>query len=222
MRRWRGDIAAEMPAEIPSGLRIKNARKSFLSSFKRVKADCSKKRRKLDADYLKYLSKLQEKHASNEDLIKQIAEEKAAVLKLAAEAKAAVQKDDAQEKKVARGRNAVINGDFEKVVDGWPVGWRKPYHKDMFSIVEENGNKFFRFNQKPENKDGTGNYHGLYYDKQMEVPVKTGSVQLSVKMRTVDVDAKAAKEQLRVNWPFARVVFLDKDGNDIHGFAEAC
>ena len=89
-----GEIGKEIPAGISGGMKIENARKNFLSALERVKSDFSKKRGKLDADYLKYLSKLQAKHASNDELVKQIAEEKAAVLKMVAEAKAAEKENE--------------------------------------------------------------------------------------------------------------------------------
>ncbi len=204
-----GEPATELPAEIPSGMRIKNARKSSLSSLKRVQTDYSKRRGKLDADYLKYLSKLHAKHASNDELVKQIAEEKAAVLQLAADAKTAEKEEVAKkDKKVARGKNVVVNGDFEQVVDGKPVGWERL--DQAITVVTEKGNSFLRINAEVANKDGIAPNHVIRFLKNIPVPKNAKTITLSTKLRTKDCSVRAKKNPKH---PHLSVCFESKGKN---------
>lgn len=81
--------------------------------------------------------------------------------------------------KKASPKNVVVNGDFEKVVDGKPEGWE---NTKMLTLVTEKGNTFAHFDIKPS-KDGRGQGCETY-QINIEVPAKVEQVRVSVRIRT--------------------------------------
>ena len=209
-----GNIGPEFPEKIPAGMQIENARKNTLLYLERVNENCSKQRSKLDGDYLKYLSKLQTKHASNGELVKQIIAERAAVMKLITEAKAAgIEVAAKEEVKVVRGKNMLANGDFEQVVDGKLEGW---VILDTFSNVKpvsEKDNSFIRFDVKTTAKDGSGRYCHME-SEAIEIPANAIQVELKFKLRTNPPQAFNAQA------PFGRVCFY-RNAQDVNDSKKA-
>ena len=145
-----GMVDPELPAALPKA-KLKTARKTLLATLERVNEDFAKRRKQVDADYLRVLATLQTKSASNPELAKQVAAEKASLLGNGSAGVVAGAGHGEEAAKAQRGKNVVVNGDFEKVLDGKPEGWERTNH---VTVETENGNKFLRF-ERNVISDGT-------------------------------------------------------------------
>ncbi len=170
-----GALEPDLPAALPKA-RLQMARKTLLTSVERINADFAMRRKKADADYLRVLATLQTKAAANPELAKQIAAEKAALLDGGAGSVGIAAK-------VSRGKNVVVNGDFEKIVDGKPDGWEK---QGLFSVVTERDNTFLRLDARSGGSDGKGK--GGYLRQDIERPQKASGAIISARMRATEFD----------------------------------
>ena len=179
-----GTLEPTLPAALPKA-KLQMARKTLLASTVRINDDFAKRKKMADADYLKMLAALQPKVAANPELAKQVAAEKAAVLGGDATAGAGGGTGKGAAAKVSHGKNVVVNGDFEKVVDGKPEGWElRPGVAGCVTIVTEENSTFVRFEAKPENNDGTANVRLIRRD--IDVPKGAKTVTVSARLRTKD------------------------------------
>ena len=171
-----GALEPDLPAALPKA-RLQMARKTLLSSVERINADFAKRKKTADADYLRVLATLQTKAAANPELAKQIAAEKAAVLQGGAGSGGSVSSGAAA--KVSRGKNAVVNGDFEKIgADGKPEGWETSV---PVTVETDSKNCFVRLNTKPTNNDGTADDAVIH--QEMALPKGAEWTVLSVRAR---------------------------------------
>ena len=107
-----GTLDTDLPTALPKA-KLQSSRKALLAKIEQLNTDSAKRKKLADADYLRFLATLQTKAASNPELAKQLASEKAALL-----AGGTDNGSGGTTAKVARGKNIIVNGDFEKVGDG--------------------------------------------------------------------------------------------------------
>ncbi len=175
-----GTLEEELPAALPKA-RLYGTRKALQKSVEKIGGDFARKGKQADADYLRALAGLQTKAAPGSELAKQVAAEKAAVLAGGAD----VGNGEAKGKKVSRGKNAVVNGDFQKVdADGKPEGWDW-YSSTVFTLGTEKENNFIRFDGKPGNQDGTCSLHMI--GQKLEMPKGAERVCIRAQLRTEKV-----------------------------------
>ena len=193
-----GTLEPDIPAALPKA-KLQMSRKALLTKLKQINADFEKRKNQVDAEHLRSLSALQSKAASDPELTKQLAAEKAALL----EGGGAASGNDSQAAKQPRGKNAVVNGDFEKVVDGRPEGWD---FADHVTVETENGNNFVRFKEPVVNKDGSIVPYTI--SRPIEIPNNAKAVTVSARCRTrIPKDSKGI--------PAAFIVFKNADGKEI-------
>ncbi len=151
------------------------SRKTLLTSIERINTDIAKRRKQADADYLRALASLQTKAAANPELAKQVAAEKTALLAGGGSASGS----GGAAAKVARGKNVVVNGDFEKIdADGKPEGWNGIRN---VTVEDESGNRFVRFIEGVLTRDGKTELQAL--SQMVEVPPKVKTVRIRARIR---------------------------------------
>ena len=171
-----GALEPDLPAALPKA-KLQMSRKTLLAAIKRINADFAKRRITADADYLRVLASLQTKAASNPELAKQLAAEKAALLSKGG----AASENGATAANKARGKNVVVNGDFEKSVDGKPEGWKKI---ECVKVENEANNTFIRFARQVLEKDGKASFFEII--QQIDIPKGASSVSITAKCRIKD------------------------------------
>jgi len=188
-------LTTEMPAALPR--KLQSTRKALLLKLEQINADSSRRRKQVDADYLRVLASLQSAAASNPELAKQLAAEKIALLEGGS---------GKETKKPLRGMNVVVNGTFEKMSDGKPDGWQK---SAGMSFLTENGNTFVRFNEKDLHTDGSKIQHDFFQEQDIDVPPGTTTLAFSAKIRVKDCVTRVRKEPQS---PRINVLLKDKHG----------
>lgn len=193
-----GTLDPELPTALPKA-KLQSSRKALLAKIEQLNADSAKRKKLADADYLRFLATLQTKAASNPELAKQLASEKAALL-----AGGTDNGSGGTTAKVARGKNIIVNADFEKIVNGKPEGW---LCGNAVTVETENKNTFLRFKNVPVDKDGS--VTSEYVWQSIELPAHAKTVTVSARCRaTIGPGAKGK--------PAAFLVFHDKNGKEIH------
>ncbi len=186
--------------------RLQSARKALQAALKRVAKESAGRRKQADAEYLRALAALQAKAASNPELAQQVAAEKAALLAGAAGAASAEAGGGAEKGKAPRGKNVVVNGDFEKVgEDGKPEGW---FVNGGVIWEKENENVFVRFPMKHIIYDGTERFRSVR--QSVNCPENAKVVSLSARLRTENCSVSPSKK--KPNVPSAVISFKGKDG----------
>ena len=200
-------LAGALPAELPAGLpalRLQGTRKALLMKLEPITSDFGKRKKRLDGEYLGFLDALKQKADPESALAKRIAAEKETLL---ADEKGSAGKpgDEKKEAKVSRGKNVVVNGDFEKAdADGKPEGWKIDWGwKDRVSLVTEKGNSFIRFDEIVDNKDGSSSLH--MFTQNIEFPRKAERATVSARLRTENVVCPNKE-----NFPSVMVTFCDQ------------
>jgi hypothetical protein len=183
-----GTLEPDFPTTLPKA-KLQTGRKSLLASLERIGKDFATRRKLADGDYLRTLATLQAKAAANPELAKQIAAEKTALLGGGSAAGTGV---------APMGKNAVVNGDFGKRVDGKPEGWWC-YNKML--MVEENSNTFVRFEEKTANKEGAATEGVVRQTLDCNKDAKTVTVSARVRINNITGPRK----------PAAMVMFKDQD-----------
>lgn len=194
-----GALEPDFPAALPKA-KLQMSRKTLLSSLERINADFAKRKKQADADYLRFLATLQTKAASNPELAKQLAAEKAALLE-GGDTSSGNGSPTAQK---PRGKNVVVNGDFEKILDGKPEGW---INVECVKVVKENTTTFVRFDEKPINNDGTADGHS--FSQRLSFPKTAKTVTVSARLRTNDC---AIRSKTEPKDPQIAVTFKNQDG----------
>jgi hypothetical protein len=179
-----GSLEPELHKALPKA-KLQSLRKSLLASIERINADFARRKQQANADYLRFIATLQAKAVSNPELAKQLASEKAALL---SSGNAATQ-NGATTLKASRGKNAVVNGDFEKIVDGKPEGWN---NANCVTVETENKNTFVRFKQSLNN-DGSAINSSIKQD--LELPKGAKSATVSAKLKTTNCVIPPTKKQ---------------------------
>lgn len=193
-----GSLDADLPVALPK-IKLQSTRKALLTKLEQLNIDFAKRKKQSDADYLRFLATIQTKAASNPELAKQLATEKAALLASTSDNGGA-----GTATKGARGKNILMNGDFEKIVNGKAEGW---LYGNAVTAETENKNSFIRFKTVPVDKNGT--VPSQYVFQSIVLPSDVKSVVLSARCRaTIDQGSKGK--------PAAFVVFYDKNGKEIH------
>lgn len=203
-----GMVDPELPPALPKS-KLKMTRKTLLATFERLNEDFAKRRKQMDADYLRVLATHQTKSASNPELAKQVAAEKALLLGNGSVGVVVGNGHGEGRAKEQRGKNVVVNGDFEKVMDGKPEGWERTNH---VTVETENGNKFLRF-EKNVISDGTVTTcsHIL---QNIKLPQGGGKrVTIIAKLRTKECVRNRANK-LPIH-PCVQVNFANRDGKII-------
>lgn len=197
-----GTLEESLSDALPKA-RLQSARKALQAALERL-AKASAGRRKLaDAEYLRALAALQAKAASNPELAKQVAAEKAALLAGAANAEAG---GGTEKGKSPRGKNVVVNGDFEKVgEDGKPEGW---FVNGGGIWEKENENVFVRFPMNHIKYDGTERFRSVR--QSVNCPENAQVVSLSARLRTENCSVSPSKK--KPNVPSVVISFKGKDG----------
>ena len=196
-----GTLEPSLPAALPK-TKLQMSRKSLLASVERITADFAKRKKMADADYLRVLAALQTKAASNPELAKQLAAEKAALLD---NGSAGAESGGATKvARISRGKNVIENGDFEKIVDGKPEGWKEG---ECVTVETENKNTYIRFDLKAVNNDGTTELHKL--SQEIDIPKGAKTVMVSAKLRTKDC---ISLSKLNPRTPTVAVCFLNQEG----------
>jgi hypothetical protein len=196
-----GTLEPNLPAALPKA-RLQMSRKTLLTSIERINTDFAKRRKQADAEYLRALASLDAKAASNPELAKQVAAEKTALL--AGGGSAAGSGGAAA--KVSRGKNVVVNGDFEMIgADGKPEGW--DWASGIGHMVENN-NTFIRTVQPVKYRDGS--VGALHARQKVRVPESATKVSLSVRMRTAEAKLVANKSVAQ-----AQIEFMNKTGEHV-------
>ena len=194
-------VAGMLEEDIPSALpkaRLYGTRRALQTKIAQIGNDISKRRRQEDANYLRALATLQTKAAPGSDLAKQLAAEKKAVL--------AGGNGDA--KKVSRGKNVVVNGDFEKLVNDWPEGWD---NASRVKVVRENGNAFIRFEASEIKADGSTQVAGIR--QMIDVPKGAQTVSVTARLRTAGCVSHAKVSPII---PMAQIYFIVGE-KEFHG-----
>ena len=188
-----GSLEPELPSALPKA-KLQTTRKALLMKLEQLNADIARKKQQLVAEHLRQLAALQPKAASNTELAKQLAAEKAALLSNGGAASG----NGATAANKPRGKNAVVNGNFEKIADGKPEGWTLP---ECATVETENKNTFVRI-ASPVRSDGTSGYYS--FRQELDLPKGAIAVSISLRIRTKDgTDGK---------WPGAQVGFVNQDG----------
>ena len=198
-----GTLEPSLPAALPKA-RLQMSRKTLLASVERINADFAKRKKSADAGYLRVLASLQPKAAANQELAKQLAAEKSALLNNGSAG--AESEGDTKAAKQSFGKNVIVNGDFEKIVDGKPDGWDPfPLTAGRAKVETENKNTFVRFDTEAVNKDGTSEYQSL--TQEIAVPKGASKIAVSAKLRTF----KCAVPKSMEFSPCIFVKFANKD-----------
>lgn len=192
-----GTLDPELPATLPK-MKLQGTRKALLTKLEQLNNDFAKRKKQSDADYLRFLATLQTKADSNPELAKQLATEKAALLAGSTE-----NGSSGTTAKVARGKNIIVNGDFEKIVNGKPEGW---LCGNAVTVETENKNTFLRFKNVPVDKDGS--VPSEYVWQSIELPAHAKTVTVSARCRATIGPGSKGK-------PAAFLVFHDKDGKNL-------
>ncbi len=192
-----GALDPELPAALPK-MKLQGTRKTLLTKLEQLNVDFAKRKNLSDADYLRFLATLQTKAVSNPELAKQLAAEKAALLAGSTE-----NGNNGTTAKVARGKNSIVNADFEKVVNGKPEGW---LCGNAVTVETENKNTFIRFKNVPVDKDGA--VTSEYVWQSIELPANAKTVTVSARCRATIGPGSKGK-------PAAFLVFHDKDGKNL-------
>ena len=196
-----GRLEPEMPAALAKA-RVNMTRKALLARVSRINADFSKRRKPIDVEYFRVLNSLQAKALPDSELAKQLAAEKAALLAGTNEGAGGESGEQEQAKKVSRGKNVVVNGDFEKLgADGKPEGWN---YTEWVSVEAEKGNTFVRFEENTINSDGT--IPGHYMRQEIAIVQGVKRVFATARIRTHNCVANKDRK------PGVTVVF-----KNIHG-----
>lgn len=190
-----GTLEPELPAALPKA-KLQMARKTLLSSVERISADFAKRKKKADADYLRVLATLQTKAAANPELGKQIAAEKAALLDNGTAGEAGRIANGSGAAKVSRGKNVVVNGDFEQIVDGKPEGW---LYTGRESVLMEDGNHFVRFEIKEAK--------GCRIRKEIDLQKESKTATVAARLRTRDLIGEKGD-----TYPRCVIVFINEEG----------
>ena len=193
-----GTLEPDLPAVLPKA-RLMMTRRSLLKTVERFNEDFAKRKQQADAAYLRVLAALQAKAAPDSEIAKQLAAEKSALLEGGAAAAAGTA---AQAEKASLGKNVVVNGNFEKIVDGMPEGWKKPdwINIDFMTMNTERNNTFVRFDIAPLADVKTAGYFS--FSQRLNMPKGARSVSVSARIR-VDKDCEAGI--------CVQVYFLDKN-----------
>lgn len=192
-----GALDPELPAALPK-MKLQGTRKALLTKIEQINGDFAKRKKLADADYLRFLATLQTKAASNPELAKQLATEKAALL-----AGGTDNGSGGPTTKVARGKNIIVNGDFEKIVTGKAEGW---LYGNAVTVETENKNTFLRFKNVPVDKDGS--VTSEYMWQSIDLPANAKTVTVSARCRATIGPGSKGK-------PAAFLVFNDKDGKNL-------
>ena len=198
-----GTLEPNLPAALPKA-KLQMSRKTLLASVERINVDFAKRKKTADADYLRVLAALQSKAAANPELAKQLAAEKASLLQGGGATGAG-----AKVSKKTNAKNVVVNGDFEKVVDGIPEGWQ---YANKESVLTEKGNTFVRFDAKPA-KDGSVSRQVIVQDN-IEIPLKAERCKISLRMRTANA-LSPAKGKVGELGPALWLTFFDDKGTHL-------
>ena len=194
-------IAGSLDPELPTALskaKLQSTRKALLTKIEQINGDFAKRKKLADADYLRFLATLQTKAASNPELAKQLAAEKAELL-----AGGTDNGSGGAMAKVARGKNIIVNGDFEKIVNGKPEGW---LCGNAVTVETDNKNTFLRFKNVPVDKDGS--VTSEYVWQSIDLPANAKTVTVSARCRATIGPGSKGK-------PAAFLVFHDKDGKNL-------
>ena len=199
-----GTLETDFPSALPKA-KLQGTRKTLLMKVGQSAADFAKRRKQMDAGYLQALAALQAKAAPDSDLAKQVAAEKAALL-----AGAAADASGVENAKVSRGKNVVVNGDFEKIgADGKPEGWR---NSERVALKAESGNSFVRFGEPTVKKDGK--VVTLFVSQKLEIPVGMNRMTVSARLRTSDL--------VNTTTPPLLAEFRNQDGSVVGGACGYC
>lgn len=193
-----GTLEPELPAALPKA-KLQGVRKALLAKVAQADADFARRRKQADVEYLKVLAALQGKAVPNSELAKQVAAEKTALLSGASRSAGGGEKG-----KAPRGKNVVVNGDFENVGPGGkPEGWTTPdwYKGDFLSLLKDGGGQIVRFNVLALEEQGKARY--LYCRQPLETLQGVRAVSVSARIRTHQ-NGGASK-------PGVQVGLLDKD-----------
>jgi len=191
-----GRLEKDLPATLPK-MQLQGTRNALRYKLEPISKEFAKRRGTLVTTYLGELASLQAKAAPDSELAKQVESEKTALLGEGGG------KEEAKAAKVSRGKNSVVNGNFEKVdAEGKPEGWN---WGDWIRVVRETGNTFVRFEEKAINKDGTCGYHAIR--QTVEVSQKALRVRIAARIRTVDVVPPT-----KTAFPGLIITFIDKNG----------
>jgi hypothetical protein len=193
-----GTLDPELPAALPK-IKLQGTRKALLAKLEQLNNDFAKRKKQSDADYLRFLATLQTKAASNPELAKQLAAEKAALL-----AGGADNGSEGTAANVPRGKNVVVNGNFEKIVTGKAEGW---LYGNAVTVETENKNSFIRLRNPPADKDGA--VPSQYVFQSIEFPADAKTATLSARCRATIGQGSKGK-------PAAFIIFYDKNGKEIH------
>jgi len=193
-----GKIDPEAPAALPK-MKLQGTRKALLTKLEQLNNDFAKRKKQSDADYLRFLATLQTKAASNPELAKQLTTEKAALLAGSTE-----NGNGETSAKVPRGKNIVVNGNFEKIVVGKADGW---LYGNAVTVETENKNTFVRLKNPPVEKEGAVPSQYVFQSIVLPSPVET--VTLSARCRATLAPGSKGK-------PAAFIIFYDKNGKEIH------
>ena len=194
-----GALEPDLPAALPKA-RLQMSRKTLLASVERINADFAKRKKKADADYLRILATLQPRAASNPELAKQLAAEKAAVLGNGS----GVSGVGSPAVKKAHGKNVVVNLKFEQVADGKPDNWSLPI---CATVVAEGNNTFCRFDDKVIiTREGAVPF--FCSKREIEFPKDAKTVNISAKIRTTN----CVSPKTEPRYPKAQVSFEDQAG----------
>ena len=169
-----GALEPDLPDALKKA-KLQMSRKTLLASIERINADFAKRKKVADAGYLRVLASLQPRAASNPELAKQLAAEKAAVLE------ACPAGNGRKKAKKGNAKNVVVNGDFEELADGKLKKWE---NTEQVTVLTEKGNTFVRFDAKPA-KDGSC-ARLIIEQKDIEVPPNAERCMISVRMRTAN------------------------------------
>ena len=197
-----GTLEPDLPAGLPP-MRLQGTRRALLGKLSQINADHSRRKKQLDGTYINALIALQEKAAANPELAKQIAAEKAALLEGGGTAS-----NGGGKAKKANLKNVMVNGDFEKMIDGKPDRWQ---YFDGVTVLSENGNTFIRFNDKPINRDGTGPFRACSQDMATPVPANAERIAVSARVRTMNVAPPVKAKEGWLICPYLRLLFYNNE-----------
>ncbi len=197
-----GTLAPEIPTPL-SKVRVGLIRKRLISDIQRINVEFEKRRKKIDVTYLRELTALQAKSDSNPELAKQIAVEKLALLQTGANGV-----ESGSSSKVSRGKNVVVNGDFEKITDGWPDTWKKI---NNVSVETEHKNQFVRFEDKNVLRDGSTGFSAMEHEA-CNIPEGAEIVVIEVRLRTNGCVSPQSKSP---NKPRVGISWINPNGQKI-------
>jgi hypothetical protein len=198
-----GALEPDLPTTLPKA-KLQASRKALQAKVEQVNADFAKRHKQADADYLKALATLQAK--ATPELAKQVAAEKARLLADSTSVSGGGIGGSANTK-ASPGKNVVVNGDFEKVVDGEPEGW--PHAKGA-TIERENGNAFLRIEKEASNKDGSASL--VMICQNLSISAGAKKIYVSGRLRTTGC-VKCATESPNV--PLIQVQFKNEAGKSL-------